>query len=450
MSTTRIFEDKENSFPTQRRVKDVSATATINAASSQPTRGFTKLASATTAVPATRPVLGQLDQNLQRKQPRRAAKQGVSYETGVPQQNEENECTKQKSYNSLPSFTIHEDKSSNISTGPTLKNTSAPLKSKNTRNKNEKTELDPSITSLQRLSSDSDNSSLMEMSVCGDDDLMVVETTPTEDVLQSRNDDIFDVPEYAADIYEYLREAEQCHRPRVSYMTKQTDITASMRWILVDWLVEVAEEYSLHSETLYLAVSYIDRFLSHMSVKRDKLQLVGTTAMFIAAKYEEIYPPDVGQFAYITDNTYKVTQILRMEHLILKVLSFDMAVPTAHMFCNKFARLCKANEETNNLALFITELSMLDSDPFLRFVPSMIASSAMALANHTKGRPAWPQNMVDFTGYSLKDLVECYVNLNRAFSRVHEPAQHAIRDKYKASKWSNVSSLSPKATFPWG
>lgn len=49
----------------------------------------------------------------------------------------------------------------------------------------------------------------MEMSVC-EDDLMVVETTPREDVLQSRNDDIFDVPEYAADIYQYLREAEVC------------------------------------------------------------------------------------------------------------------------------------------------------------------------------------------------------------------------------------------------
>lgn len=48
---------------------------------------------------------------------------------------------------------------------------------------------------------------VMEMSVC-EDDLMVIETTPREDVLQSRNDDIYDVPEYAADIYRYLREAE--------------------------------------------------------------------------------------------------------------------------------------------------------------------------------------------------------------------------------------------------
>ena len=73
------------------------------------------------------------------------------------------------------------------------------------------------------------------------------------------------------------------HRPKPTYMEKQGDITVSMRWILVDWMVEVAEEYNLGTETLYLAVSYIDRFLSHMSVKRDKLQLVGTTAMFIAA-----------------------------------------------------------------------------------------------------------------------------------------------------------------------
>lgn len=66
-------------------------------------------------------------------------------------------------------------------------------------------------------------------------------------------------------------------------MRKQPDITHNMRTILVDWLVEVSEEYKLQTETLYLAINYIDRFLSYMSVVRAKLQLVGTAAMFIAA-----------------------------------------------------------------------------------------------------------------------------------------------------------------------
>lgn len=66
-------------------------------------------------------------------------------------------------------------------------------------------------------------------------------------------------------------------------MRRQPDVTYSMRTILVDWLVEVAEEYKLQSQTLYLAVSFIDRFLSLMSVVRSKLQLLGTAAMFVAS-----------------------------------------------------------------------------------------------------------------------------------------------------------------------
>ena len=66
-------------------------------------------------------------------------------------------------------------------------------------------------------------------------------------------------------------------------MSKQPDVTYSMRSILVDWLVEVADEYRLHTETLFLAVNYIDRFLSQMAVQRPKLQLVGAACMLIAA-----------------------------------------------------------------------------------------------------------------------------------------------------------------------
>lgn len=72
-------------------------------------------------------------------------------------------------------------------------------------------------------------------------------------------------------------------RPKALYMRRQPDVTYSMRSILVDWLVEVAEEYKLQTETLYLAVSFIDRFLSVMSVVKGKLQLLGTAAMFVAA-----------------------------------------------------------------------------------------------------------------------------------------------------------------------
>ena len=92
-------------------------------------------------------------------------------------------------------------------------------------------------------------------------------------------------------------------------MAKQPDITSGMRAILVDWLVEVVEEFKLEPQTFYLSMSIVDRFLSCMSVLRSKLQLVGTAAIYIAAKFEEIYPPEIGEFVYITDDTYTKSQV---------------------------------------------------------------------------------------------------------------------------------------------
>lgn len=100
-------------------------------------------------------------------------------------------------------------------------------------------------------------------------------------------------------------------RPTTTYMeSAQSDINPMMRSILLDWLVEVGQEYRLTSDTLFLAAALIDRFLSLVDVKRSRLQLVGVTAMLVASKYEEIYAPQVDEFCYITDNTYSREQVL--------------------------------------------------------------------------------------------------------------------------------------------
>lgn len=58
-----------------------------------------------------------------------------------------------------------------------------------------------------------------------------------------------------------------------------------MRAILLDWLIEVCEVYKLHRETYYLAMDYIDRYLStHQNIPKSQLQLIGITCLFIASK----------------------------------------------------------------------------------------------------------------------------------------------------------------------
>ncbi|XP_041089199.1 cyclin-A1 [Polyodon spathula] len=260
--------------------------------------------------------------------------------------------------------------------------------------------------------------------------------------------DLLAVVEYSGDIHQYLRESEVRFRPKISYMKKQPDITNSMRVILVDWLVEVGEEYKLRSETLYLAVNYLDRFLSCMAVLRGKLQLVGTAAVLLASKYEEIYPPEVDEFVYITDDTYTKKQVLRMEHLLLKVLAFDLTVPTINQFLNCFLKMTDVCSKTENLALYVAELSLMEVDPFLKYLPSQIAAAAYCLANYTINRKFWPVSLTSFTGYTLTEVVPCLSDLHKMYLSAESLPQQAIREKYKSPKYLSVSLIIPPEVLP--
>lgn len=83
---------------------------------------------------------------------------------------------------------------------------------------------------------------------------------------------------------EFMTQMESKRRPLTDYLEKvQKDVSSNMRGVLIDWLVEVAEEYKLQSDTLYLTISYIDRFLSKNVIDRKRLQLLGVSAMLVAS-----------------------------------------------------------------------------------------------------------------------------------------------------------------------
>merc|ERR1719217_120697 len=122
-------------------------------------------------------------------------------------------------------------------------------------------------------------------------------------------------------------------------MESQADINPKMRAILIDWLVEGHMKYKLKAETLFLSISILDRFLAKKRVSRKKLQLVGVVATLIAAKYEEIYPPEINDLVYICDKAYTNNEIKEMEIVMLTVLEFQLRVPTAVSFLDRFAKI---------------------------------------------------------------------------------------------------------------
>jgi hypothetical protein len=137
---------------------------------------------------------------------------------------------------------------------------------------------------------------------------------------------------YIDDIFAALLESQGRYTPIAGYIECQPDVSERMRAILLDWIVEVHLKFKLVPETLYIAINIIDRYLGKVQVTRTRLQLVGVSALLIACKYEEIYPPEVKDFVYITDSAYSREEVLSMETEMLRVLDYNVTVPSTYKF----------------------------------------------------------------------------------------------------------------------
>ncbi|XP_034057513.1 G1/S-specific cyclin-E2-like isoform X2 [Gymnodraco acuticeps] len=132
------------------------------------------------------------------------------------------------------------------------------------------------------------------------------------------------------DVWVKMVGREQNYTHSKSFMQKHPAIQPRMRSILLDWLIEVSEAYTLHRQTFYLAQDYFDRFmLTQDNIEKNMLQLIGITCLFIASKMEEACPPKLSQMAYVTAGTYYEEEILQMELIILKALKWSLCPETA-------------------------------------------------------------------------------------------------------------------------
>merc|ERR1712088_724806 len=158
-------------------------------------------------------------------------------------------------------------------------------------------------------------------------------------------------------------------------------ILPKMRSVLVDWLVEVHQQFSLLQETLFLAVAILDRYMQERAekVERKKLQLVGVTSMFIAAKYEEMYAPEIGDFVYITDNAYSESQIREQEVEMIKHLNFCLERPLPLHFLRRFSKVAQVDTTIHNLAKYLMELAIVEYK-FCHVPPSKLAAASLAIS----------------------------------------------------------------------
>ncbi|GAU36522.1 hypothetical protein TSUD_316480 [Trifolium subterraneum] len=121
-------------------------------------------------------------------------------------------------------------------------------------------------------------------------------------------------------------------------------------------------------------------------------------------KYEEISPPKAVDFCKITDNTYQLKQVIKMEADILKSLNFEMGNPHVYTFLKEFMGFATENQKTSSLS--------------------------------------------DNLGYKSNELEECVLILHDLYLSRRAASLKAVREKYKQHKFKSVANLPSPPEVP--
>ncbi|KAI0172025.1 A/B/D/E cyclin [Hypoxylon sp. FL1284] len=259
-----------------------------------------------------------------------------------------------------------------------------------------------------------------------------------KDLEEEGLDDPVMAAEYAHEIFEYLRDLECNSIPNPQYMAAQDELEWKTRGILVDWMIEVHTRFHLLPETLFLAINIIDRFLSQKVVQLDRVQLVGITAMFIAAKYEEVLSPHVSNYRHVADDGFSDAEILSAERFILETLNYDLSYPNPMNFLRRISKADDYDIQSRTIGKFLMEISIVDYR-FLAYRPSHVAAAAMYLARMILDRGEWDPTIAYYAGYSEEEIEPVFELMVDYLAR---PICHeAFYKKYASKKFMKASLI---------
>ncbi|KFM81174.1 G2/mitotic-specific cyclin-B, partial [Stegodyphus mimosarum] len=160
--------------------------------------------------------------------------------------------------------------------------------------------------------------------------------------------------------------------------------------------------------------------------------------MFIASKYEEMYAPDIGDFVYITDNTYSKQEIFKMERSMLRKLDFSLSKPLPLHFLRRNSKAGDVDGTMHTLAKYLMEIALLEYE-LAHYRPSQLAAAALCLSLKLLTKSEWSDTLKYYSKYSEEDVLPLVQALCAVLLKADSSKHQAVHLKYASSKLHKIS-----------
>ena len=221
--------------------------------------------------------------------------------------------------------------------------------------------------------------------------------------------------------------------PEVAAIDIQTEIKWFMRPYLVDFLIEAHNAFGLLPGTLFLTMNLLDRYCSRRIVYKKHYQLVGCSALLIAAKYGDRKDrvPTIKELRQMCCGLYEDDMFTQMEWHVLQTVDWMVGHPTIDSFLQLALEHVSYDPQVEHMAYYISEIAMFQKD-FVSKRPSDMARSSLALARCILNRP-----QALSTEWAAKYDSDTLITLSKQLLR---PSK-VLHTKYQAAHLSRVSVI---------
>ena len=108
---------------------------------------------------------------------------------------------------------------------------------------------------------------------------------------------------------------------------------------MIDWMIEVLTNFRCDDQTFFLASSLMDRYFKNCPGPKagGDLHVIGVTTMFLASKFEDIYPLKMKTvYEKIAHKKLEIERIKELELDIMKVIDYKIHAPTVLDFLKNY------------------------------------------------------------------------------------------------------------------
>ena len=278
------------------------------------------------------------------------------------------------------------------------------------------------------------------------------------------------IQEYKEEIMNNLFKMEMENRPNYSIFPQIYDknnniLTYLKRFSYINVMISYQLELLLHQETLFLSINLFDRYIQKLILEKkntEDLNIIALTCLFIASKYEEIYPPYLQDYLDLYKNKYLKRDIFLKEDEILSKLDFQVLNTSPFLFLKIFCQFDnnyenKQNQKDNDTnicfygAQFFLELCLIEPK-FCELKPSLQAAICLYLSRKfllykkNNNNKIWSFDLFFKTNYSeikiKKHIKIALITINNFFKNIYTKNFMAmpLYIKYYTHEYSMVSS----------